>query len=129
MGLLALLKDEGDLTWDHAGVDAAVKELLRERNTRFDSLVGKLESYPRLKETLLSMPMEGEPIPFLPDQEEISQLVLYGFARKGPRNNAQIDNRIFETRLYELFLMYQKPITNGSRHPISTTSASMWDAC
>ena len=97
------LVDRHGLGWDHAGVDAAVRELLVERNTLFDSLIGKLEDYPELKASLRDLLMEGREVAYNPDQEEISQLAMYGFV-KSRGGRVAVANRIFETRLYNLFL-------------------------
>ena len=100
---ICLLIDEGGLGWDVAGVEAAVKNLLSERNTLFDSLTDKLDTYPRLKQALRGVLMEGESIPYLPDQQEVAQLEMHGFVRREGKQ-AVVANRIFETRLYELFV-------------------------
>ena len=97
------LVDKHDLGWDGGGVDAAVGLLLVERNTLFDSLVGKLEDYPELKASLRSLLMEGREVAYNPDQEEMSQLAMYGFV-KNRGGRVVVANRIFETRLYNLFL-------------------------
>jgi hypothetical protein len=45
------LVDKHCLSWDHAGVDAAVRLLLKDDDVSlFESLTGKLEDYPALKE-------------------------------------------------------------------------------
>ena len=105
---LCQLVDERGLAWDCEGVDAAARLLLSERNTLFDSLVGKLEAYPRLKEALRRILMEGERIPYGPDQDDIAQLEMYGFITHGQDNGVYIANRIFETRLYDLFVVEDK---------------------
>ena len=89
--------------WTKNGIDEAVKMILMEDNTLFDSLMGKLTNFPSLKEKLRRLLMRGEPVDYLPDDEEQKQLRMYGFIRR--KNNAvAIDNRIFETRLYNMFL-------------------------
>ena len=89
--------------WTRSGVDEAVKLILDENNTLFQSLTGKLTNNLELKESLRSILMEGERVVFNTDQEDIALLDMYGFIRK--ENGAvRIDNRIFETRLYNYFL-------------------------
>ncbi len=67
-----------DPAWNKQGVDEAVKRILSENNSLFSSLTAKLNNYPTFKETLRKVLMEGPHIPFNPDQEEISQMVMYG---------------------------------------------------
>ena len=47
--------------------------------------------------------MEGIKVSYNPDQEEIVQLQMYGFI-KNENNCIKVSNRIFEMRLYNLFL-------------------------
>ena len=89
--------------WTMQGIDEAVKILLQEKNTLFDSLTGKLTNYPEIKAALKRILMEGEKLTYNPDQEEISLLEAYGFI-KNQSNTVVVANRIFETRLYNLFL-------------------------
>ncbi|MBQ7563303.1 MAG: ATP-binding protein [Lachnospiraceae bacterium] len=89
--------------WTLVGIDEAVKRLLCERNTLFESLTGKLVNYPELRETLRKILMEGDTASYNPDQEELRQMEMYGFIRS-QNGKAVIVNRVFETRLYNLFL-------------------------
>lgn len=90
-------------TWTRRGMDEAIKLLLAEKNTLFQSLIGKLENFPKLKETLRSVLMEGTRLSFNVDQPEIAQMQMYGFIQN-ENNAAKIANRIFETRLYNYFI-------------------------
>jgi hypothetical protein len=89
-------------------VDAAVRLLLSERNTLFESLTGKLAAYPEMKAALRRVLMEGERLPYSPDQDDIAQLEMYGFIARGQGNEMHVANRIFETRLYDLFIVEDK---------------------
>ena len=102
------LVDKHGLPWDERGLDAAVRILLSERNTLFESLAGKLESYPELKGILRSLLMEGERLPYNTMQDGLAQLEMYGFVRKDPRNGVVVSNRIFELQLYDLFILEDK---------------------
>ena len=46
--------------WSRAGLLAAEKILLMEKNTLFDSLTNKLEDYPKLRELFYSMLFLGK---------------------------------------------------------------------
>ena len=89
--------------WTRQGVEEAVKLILAEDNTLFQSLATKLNNYPKLKQSLRGILMEGAKLTYSPDQQDIVQMLMYGFIRRD-NNTIKIDNRIFETRLYNLFI-------------------------
>ena len=89
--------------WTGRGIDEAVKLLLAENNTLFQSLTRNLNNYPELKASIRSILMEGTKLTWNPDQEDIVQMQMYGLIRNDS-NTVRIANRIFETRLYNLFL-------------------------
>ena len=101
--LVPALFDSKSDVWTKRGLDEAVKLLLQEKNTLFESLSGKLTNSPDIKAALKRILMEGEKLTYNPDQEEISSLEAYGFI-KNKNNTVVISNRLFETRLYNLFL-------------------------
>lgn len=89
--------------WTRNGIDEAVKIVINESNTLFESLTGKLTNYPNLKTVLKSILIEGVSIPFNNYQEELAQMQMYGFIEN--RNGVvAVANRIYETFLYNLFL-------------------------
>ena len=88
--------------WTRNGIDEAVKAILIESNTLFDSLMGKLTNYPEMKTLLRRVLMEGVSIPYNIYNEGINQLVTYGFV-KSQNGKAAVANRIFETLLYNMF--------------------------
>ena len=98
-------KISGDLAeaWIRRGIDEAVKLLLAENNTLFQTLTKNLNNYPELKAAIRSILMEGRKLTWNPDQEEIVQMHMYGLIRND-HNSVRVANRIFETRLYNLFL-------------------------
>ena len=89
--------------WTGRGIDEAVKLLLAENNTLFQSLTKNLNNYPELKAAIRSILMQGTKLTWNPDQEDIVQMQMYGLIRNDS-NTVRIANRIFETRLYNLFL-------------------------
>lgn len=89
--------------WTGYGIDEAVKRILSEDNTLFDSLMGKLYNYPELRQQLRDILLKGETIANLPDDEAQQQLRMYGFIRND-HNRVAIANRIFEMRLYHYFI-------------------------
>ena len=97
--------------WTEWGISEAVKLLLAENNTLFQSMTAKLNNYPRLKDSLRRILMEGTNLAWNPDRNEIIQMQMYGFVRN-VNNTVQIDNRIFETRLYNMFLSEEEVESN-----------------
>ena len=89
--------------WTSRGMDEAIKLILAENNTLFQSLTKNLNNYPELKASIRSILMEGTKLTWNPDQEEIAQMQMYGLIRND-HNTVRVANRIFETRLYNLFL-------------------------
>ena len=89
--------------WTLYGVDEAVKTILQEDNTFFESFMGKLINYPSLKGQLRNILLQGETLTWLPDDEEQKQLRMYGFICND-HNTVAIANRIFEMRLYNYFI-------------------------
>ena len=92
-----------DRSWTSRGINEAVKLILSERNTLFDSLTKNLNDYPKLKASIRTVLMEGAILPWNPDLEDIARMQMYGLIENF-ENTVRIDNRVFETRLYNLFL-------------------------
>ena len=92
-----------EAAWTKVGFDEAIKEILKEKNTLFDSLIGKLTNYPDIKVCLRRILMEGEQVSFNLDNDAILQMRDYGFIKE-EAGKIVIANRIFETRLYNYFL-------------------------
>jgi hypothetical protein len=90
--------------WTKAGVLEAVKILLSEKNTLFESLIGKLRDYPSLNHILYTILFGGEKMVYNPDDEAIDIATMFGFV-KNEKGSVAITNRIFETRLYNYFLI------------------------
>lgn len=89
--------------WTKAGIDEAVRIILAEDNSLFDSVMGKLEEYPDLKLQLRNILFRGDTIAHLPDDEAQKQLRMYGFIYNN-HNVIAITNRIFEMRLCTYFI-------------------------
>ncbi|MCI9380581.1 MAG: GNAT family N-acetyltransferase [Dorea sp.] len=89
--------------WTEEGLQEALKILLTERNTLFESLIAKLAEYPELRKLLYMLLFEGSVISYNPLNKSIEVAEMLGFVvnRYG---NAVVSNRIFETILYNWFL-------------------------
>lgn len=89
--------------WSKQGVSAAVKLLLKETNTLFDDMRKKIADYPELKTMLEAILLKGENYPYNPDNYAIDIGTMFGFLKEWD-GQVIVSNRIFETRLYNLFL-------------------------
>lgn len=89
--------------WTRDGFHEAVRMLLSEKNTLFESLNGKLLDHPELDAMLQSLLFTGKGVVYDPDNPVIDIATMLGFIcnRQG---NVAISNRIFETRLYNRYL-------------------------
>ncbi len=94
---------ERKTAWTKEGVLEAVKLLLSEKNTLFESLVNKLDDYPKLRELLYDLLFTGKNIVYNPDEEALDMAVMFGFV-KNEGGSAVVANRVFEMRLYNMFL-------------------------
>ncbi len=89
--------------WTKAGMNEAIKMLLAENNTLFQSVTGKLYNYPNLRTAIRCILMEGMKIAYNAQQDDINQMLMYGLIQND-HNNVRVSNRIFEMMLYNLFL-------------------------
>lgn len=89
--------------WTQNGFLEAVRIMLTEKNSLFDSLINKLQDYPELRIRIYELLFQGEKMIYNPDSESIGIAEMFGFViNKG--GMAVIANRIFEIRLYNYFL-------------------------
>nr|WP_300846180.1 AAA-like domain-containing protein [uncultured Acetatifactor sp.] len=103
--------------WTKPGVLEAVRRLLIEKNTLFESLIGKLNEYPELRKMVYLLLFQGETISYNADDSETDILLMFGFATV--ENGAvQIANRIFETRLYNYFMTLPE-VQSGDMHRLA----------
>ncbi len=88
--------------WTAAGVDEAVRLILSEDNSFFESAMGKLEETPELKGQLRNIILKDDIVAYLPDNKEQKQLRIYGFINNN-HNTVAVSNRIIEKWLYNNF--------------------------
>ena len=89
--------------WTKEGFLEAERMIQSEKNTLFESLNSKLTDYPELNVMLNSLLFTGKNIGYNPDNQAINTAAMFGFI-KNQNNVVMIANRIFETRLYNLYL-------------------------
>lgn len=103
----------GDAAWTRVGVLAAVKRLLSEKNTLFESLIGKLNDYPQMREMIYLLLFQGQTIAYNAEDQAMDMLLMFGFVRVD-QETVQLANRIFEIRLYNYFLTLPE-VQSGER--------------
>ncbi|MCD8012569.1 MAG: AAA-like domain-containing protein [Lachnospiraceae bacterium] len=89
--------------WTKEGLLQAVKLLENESNALFQSMKGKLNDYPRLRDVLYELLFTGKPVPYSAMNDYIEIASMFGFI-KNSGGTAVISNRIFETVLYNWFM-------------------------
>lgn len=94
--------DKGS-AWSRDGLLEAVRILLSEKNTLFESLTEKLDAYPELRGMIEALLFQGKSIAYNPDDTAMEMALMFGFM-KTDGSVASIANRIFEMRLYNMFL-------------------------
>ncbi|MCI5994505.1 MAG: AAA-like domain-containing protein [Blautia sp.] len=88
--------------WTREGFQAAIKILLTENNTLFESMFRKLSDYPELKEMIYSILFCGKKISYNLHNPVIQIASMFGFV-KNEDGAMVVANRIFETLLYNYF--------------------------
>lgn len=91
------------LAWGQDGITEAVKEIMKESNMLFDDMRKKLTDFPELKDMLYAILFTGKSFPYNPDNYAIDIGVMFGFLKEN-QGVIMISNRIFEMRLYNLFM-------------------------
>lgn len=106
-----------NIAWTKKGFYKAINIILSEKNTLFESLYGKLAEYPELNSMLYSLLFTGKSITYNPDKPSIDIAAMFGFITNH-NGTVSIANRIFETRLYNLYLstseMHEQDIYKAS---------------
>ena len=100
--LCQIIDENLNKNWTDEGFQEAVKIILNERNTLFDDMMKKLDSFPSMKEMLKKILYDGERIAYNPDERSLEIAAMFNFI-KNDGGKVKLSNRIFETRLYNLF--------------------------
>ena len=89
--------------WTKEGFLETQKILVKENNTLYQSLIGKLNQYKELKTVIYELLFTGKPIPYISTSNYIQVATMFGFVRN-ENDMVVIFNRIFETVLYNYFI-------------------------
>ncbi len=89
--------------WSVEGIREAVKILLRGKQPLFESMMKQIREYPDMKHMLHAILFQGRRVAYNPDTPVVDLAYMFGYV--ADRDGCvQVANRIFEMRLYNLFL-------------------------
>ena len=91
---------ENEDKWKHEYMDRAVKILLKDSNTNFDSLIKNIENNPELKLMVKGIIIDGNNVIFNINNPLINIGMIYGIFKE-ENNSVKINNRIYEQLLYD----------------------------
>ncbi|KIS24013.1 MAG: AAA family ATPase [Clostridium botulinum] len=94
------IMDQNELKWEKEYLELAVKELLNESNTNFDSLIKNIENNKELSELVDNLLIKGIQLNFNIHNPDINLGYLYGIFRN-EKGNLKINNRIYEQLIYD----------------------------
>ena len=100
--------------WSEKGIAEAVKSILAEQEPFFESMVRQLEEYPEMKKMLKAILFSGKRMSYNPDIPAINLASMFGYIVNA-EGSIQVANRIFEMRLYNLFLSEEELSSAMSR--------------
>ncbi len=90
---------EGELKWKKEYMNMAVKRILNDDNTNFQSLIKNLENNKELYDFIKMIIVDGESIAYVKSDELINMATMYGVL-KDKNNNCKVSNRIYEQLIY-----------------------------
>ncbi|MFA9397436.1 MAG: AAA family ATPase [Clostridiaceae bacterium] len=90
---------EDELVWKKEYMDMAVKIILKESNTNFDSLIKNIENNEELKAIIKRIILEGYEFAYNKDNPVVNIGIIYGIF-KNSNEKVKIHNRIYEQRIY-----------------------------
>lgn len=98
-----ILPGRTEQCWTLDDVEQSVQLLLKENNTNFDSLIKNMENNPGLYDLVHRVIINGDNIPFNPDEPITHLGRMYGIFKSNDR--LKIHNRLYEQRLYNYMVV------------------------
>ena len=86
--------------WMIEGVEQAVKLILKENNTLFDSIIKNIENDSELNEMIYDILIDGIEYSYVQTDSVISKAAMYGIIKESKTAKVEIHNKIFEILLY-----------------------------
>jgi len=98
------IMDEDKLLWEKQYMDLAVKEILSDSNTNFDSLIKNIENNEELRNLVKRIILDNDYITYSPYNPVINLGIIYGILKKD-EGNCKINNKVYEQLLYNHMMM------------------------
>ncbi|MCR5620376.1 MAG: AAA-like domain-containing protein [Treponema sp.] len=121
--LCQIIDENLDRDWTEHGFLESVKRILSERDTLFDDMAKKLDSFPKVKQMLRRILYDGEKIPYNADDRELGIAAMFNYI-KNDGGMVRLSNRIFETRMYNQFLFEAETSESEQVNGISRESSA-----
>lgn len=98
--------------WTQEGISEAVKIILKDNSTLFDSMVKQIDVFPDLRNMIKDILYQGKQIPFSPLVKSVNLGRMFGFLKE-ENGHVAVSNRIFEMVLLNMFIA-EEAITSES---------------
>lgn len=98
------IMSEDKLLWEKEYMDLAVKAILKDSNTNFDSLIKNIENNEELYDFVKKLVLDNESISYIETDEIINMGSIYGILKED-EGNCKINNKIYEQLLYNHMMM------------------------
>lgn len=95
---------EDKLVWKKEYMDLAVKEVLRDSNTNFDSLIKNIENNEELYDFVRRIVLDNEIISFVKTDSIVNLGNIYGILKEDS-GNCKVNNKIYEQLIYDHMMM------------------------
>ncbi|MDF2885163.1 MAG: putative AAA-ATPase [Clostridiaceae bacterium] len=95
---------EENLKWEKEYMDMAVKEILKDSNTNFDSLIKNIENDIELYDFVKKIVLEDEEIFYIKTDEIINKGITHGILSE-ENGFCKINNKIYEQLIYNHMMM------------------------
>lgn len=92
--------------WTKEGILEAIKLLLKGPNSLYDDMIKHVTEYPQLRDMLNNILFEGQEYVYYEYDESVNIGKMFGFIAE-KNGLVTVANRIFETQLYNYFLITQ----------------------
>jgi len=91
--------------WTLYGIQEAIKIILEEKNTLFESLIKNLENDEKMYNMIERIIVNGENIEYNTDEPLIDKATMYSIIKRGENKRIEVHNKIFETRIYNYMII------------------------